>query len=570
LSVDIEITAMDSFAVDYNVHTVTLNTKNPTIGKRFKSEYGLPAIVDDIEVKTNSFYSLTLVPQSRTVVSDQECRYNHNSGGDFTIFPSANFDLHYLNGSLAFYHGQAIKNLMETEYRLFRGVFHFNVSSKLDLFAFPCEGHSVIWDRRYGNAIDPTRNNCYALYATDVNTTDPYILVHSSLMRSYGYAPPFLSEGFANYFSLAIHHMKKIKKSGKMISLGDLLRPRGYLSADPAVADASAATFVRYLIDLYSAGTFKELYAAADDLNLKTKIETTYSKSLETLEREWQNYIDTLAIPSQFYIEFGGRAQQMQNYPLALEYRQAAYELSRTHEDSLLRLEQLADAFFLSGDYFNAASSQKRLAEMDPKNRQHLLGLAGYRMMNGDYELALKNLNAAATFDPKDEVLKFNFGLNALYRGDSSEAGEIWGEIVHASPSGQLQGEPRVMLGLLLRQSENLAEKQEAQNLFTIAVALFNQQVQIDPSVPNPYLWTGIALLGLDDAENAYDQLKQALFLESRPFYTGMINLWLGKAADLRGKRELARNHYSLVMSGASAAYHRDEAAQYLEQSYHQ
>jgi hypothetical protein len=88
--------------------------------------------------------------------------------------------------------------------------------------------------------------------------------------------------------------------------------------------------------------------------------------------------------------------------------------------------------------------------------------------------------------------------------------------------------------------------------------------------VPNPYLWTGIALVGLDDADNAYDQLNQALFLESRPFYKGMINLWLGKAADLRGKRDLARVHFSDVISGASAAYHQEEALKFIDSGFHQ
>jgi hypothetical protein len=58
------------------------------------------------------------------------------------------------------------------------------------------------------------------------------------------------------------------------------------------------------------------------------------------------------------------------------------------------------------------------------------------------------------------------------------------------------------------------------------------------------------------------------LFLESRPFYIGMINLWLGKAADLRNKRELARKHFSEVMAVPSAAYHQDEAQKYLDSPY--
>jgi len=120
----------------------------------------------------------------------------------------------------------------------------------------------------------------------------------------------------------------------------------------------------------------------------------------------------------------------------------------------------------------------------------------------------------------------------------------------------------------LIRHSEKPEDKDKARDLLTVAMALFNQQMEVDPAVPNPYMWTGIALVGLSDGDNAYDQLSHALFLENRPFYLGMINLWLGKAADLRGKRDLAKTHYSDVLAGSSAAYHQDEAHKYLENPY--
>jgi tetratricopeptide (TPR) repeat protein len=569
-SADIEIVDIDSITVSFNVHIVTLSGTNNTIAKRFKCEYELPAIIDDIEVKKNSFYSITLVPKERTNFPDRICGYNHNSGSEFSIYPSANFDLHHLRNSLASFHAVAIKNLIEGEYRLFRGLFHFNVTSKQDLFAFPCEAPSVIWDKRFGTAFDPARNNCYTLYATGLNTTDPFVMIHSAVLRSYGYAPPFLSEGFANYFSLAIHNMKKIKKAGRHLPLADLLNTKTYLNSDATMADVSSATFVRYLIDTYSADVFKKLYAAADDLNIKAKIESTYSKSIAALEREWLNYVDTLTIPVPLYSEFAARAEQMLNFPLALEYRQVALSLATTKTDSLIKLEQLVLAYFFNGDYFNAAASQKLLHKMSSKNESHLIGLAGYDMMNGEYDEALKNLKAARAGDSADAVLRFNLGLNYLCQGDTAGAQREWNNLVHDASVGQLNGESRIMLGLVLRNSGNLADKQQAQDLFTIGIALFNQQMQADPSIPNPYMWTGIALLGLNDADNSYDQLTQALFLESRPFYRGMINLWLGKAADLRGKRDLARKHYADVIAGAAAAYHHEEALKYLENGYHQ
>jgi len=569
-SLDLEITGLDTTAVEFNVHILTLNSTGSTLAKRFKIEYGLPAIINDIEVKKGALYTLTLVPQAPVEIPDRECPYNHNAGSDFTIFPSANFDFHFLRSSLASYHAAALKNLFETDYRLFRSIFHFSLTGKQSLFLLPCESHSIIWDKRFGTALDPIRSNCYTLYASDINTSDPFVLIHGAILRSYGYAPPFLSEGLANYLSLAIHTMKKIKKSGGLIHLNDLVNTKTYLSSDPAVADASAATFVHYLVDQYSASLFLELYQDSDDLNLISKIEAAYSKPLSELEKEWLNYVDTMTIPGQVYSQFADRAQQMLNYPLSLEYRQAGCELAKTHADSLQRIEQLAVAYFLNGDYFNASKAMGIVSQIDSVSQGHLLSLAGYQMMNGDYEFAFENLLVAREIDSANEVLKFNLALNWLLRGDTASAEQIWNELIHSVSGGGLPGESRTMLGQILRRSQNAAEKQQAQDYFTVAMAIFNQQTQADPSLPNPYMWSGMALVGLGDGDNAYDQLNQALFLESRPFYIGMINLWLGKAADLRNKRELARDHFSKVIAMPTAAYHQDEAQKYLDKRFTQ
>jgi tetratricopeptide (TPR) repeat protein len=157
-----------------------------------------------------------------------------------------------------------------------------------------------------------------------------------------------------------------------------------------------------------------------------------------------------------------------------------------------------------------------------------------------------------------------------LERGDSVKAQDILEKYINSARGVEIQGEARTLLGFILRKSKNAEIKLQAQNHFTLAIAYFNQQIEQNPAVPSPYMWTGIALLGMNDAENAYEQLNQALFLESRPFYIGMINLWLGKASDARNKRDLAVEFYSEVMAIESASYHQKEARQYLETPYHQ
>jgi hypothetical protein len=81
-------------------------------------------------------------------------------------------------------------------------------------------------------------------------------------------------------------------------------------------------------------------------------------------------------------------------------------------------------------------------------------------------------------------------------------------------------------------------------------------------------MWLGICYLGMGDTGSAQDYLTTALFLETRPFYQGMIELWLGKVADVRGEHDVAREHYGRVMSLPAAIYHQDEARELIKTPY--
>ena len=66
--------------------------------------------------------------------------------------------------------------------------------------------------------------------------------------------------------------------------------------------------------------------------------------------------------------------------------------------------------------------------------------------------------------------------------------------------------------------------------------------------------------LGAGELGVAQGYLETAAFLDNRPFYFGMTNLWLGKLFDSRGNHQKAQEYYSEVLTGASAAYHQKEA----------
>ena len=340
ISVDLELTKVDSAGVEYNVHLVTLGPQAKTLAKRFKSPYELPGIIGGIEVKKDVFHSIAIVPLIQTELNLRQCSYNHNSPDDFSITPSANLDLHHLPQSLADYHAVSIKSLLEAEFRQFRDFFHFRLAGKQDLYLFPCQGYSTMWEKRFGTSFDPTRSNVYALYAAGINTADPFLLIHGAVLRSYGYAPLFLTEGFANYFSLAIFTMKQAIAGKTKLPLSDMLNTKSYLKADPLIADATSATFVRFLIDQYTFDKFMLLYENANDGNLEQLIGNIYEMSVSSLEEYWINYVDTVSIDDRQYGQFAQRAEQMFNYSLMLDYSKKVAEGAVSKTDSFYRFGQ--------------------------------------------------------------------------------------------------------------------------------------------------------------------------------------------------------------------------------------
>ena len=77
-------------------------------------------------------------------------------------------------------------------------------------------------------------------------------------------------------------------------------------------------------------------------------------------------------------------------------------------------------------------------------------------------------------------------------------------------------------------------------------------------------------MLGKDDTSNANDQIISAIFLETRPFYQGLGYLWLGKLADLRKEREVAKEYYAKVLELPAAKYHQAEAKRLISRPYRQ
>ncbi|HKK21506.1 MAG TPA: hypothetical protein VJ983_08545, partial [candidate division Zixibacteria bacterium] len=554
-----------SARTNFTVQLVTLGPVANTYSRTFTVEYGLPATIRDIAGKQNSRYTFTVIPNAKKEIDTSICPYNHRKEGSFTFTPAAYMDIYYVSGSLGDFHFDSVRDLLDGQYRQLLAMANLTIPGKTLVYLCPCPLYSVIWDKRFGMSVDPTRNSAFAVFNRDVNTADPFIVQQTQILRNFGYSAPFLSEGFAGYYSFSVYDMKQIFKENKQIPLKNLMATHDYYTANAGVADRTVASFVKFLIDQYKIDKFLKLYTAADDLNLQSAIESTYGKSLRQLETEWKTFVDTSAISSAEFALHSGMAEEMLNYKQMLEYAKGMLRSAKTSTDSIAAYGQLKRAYFFNGDYYKATNTERVLLKGDSTNILDWMALGSYQMMNGYYDSAFASFNKAKQIDSTNQLVNFNIALYYLERNDSAKARQILVNNLSVAKGAQAQGESRVTLANLLMTSKDKSEHAKAAKMYQETISNFSKSLQINGADASLYMWIGISYLGLRDLDNALSFLHTAEFLETRPFYQGMIDLWLGKAYLTSNKKDSADTYLAKVMSVSSAAYHQREAKELLQ-----
>lgn len=569
VSVDLLVRNLDSARVELTLHAHTPPPRVDNVSKDYTIEYGLPAWSGELTGKAEQKYRVKLIPLRQFYMDQSGCSYQHQSPESFSFNPSAHLDIYFVPNSLGDYNWNNVKSIMESEYEGFRDFNRFSVPGKFYLYLCPCRIPSVIWDDRFAMMVDPSRGAMYALYSTDLNTTYPFLLHQAAIFRNYGYAPAFLSEGFANYSSFTTYGMRKLLRDGRTIPLDSLLDTQAYMSADPEVADLMSGSFVRFLIDRYGLEQFVHLYQQTHDLNLRRQLTLVYGQSIDEMEAEWLEAVASSPISLQSMRYFASQAEAMFDYDKMREYSQLLVSHCQSSQDSLRALPMLARACFFFGDYQKAASETRVLIALGDTAAIRWMSLGTYQMMAGDLVAADSALRRAEALAPDNDMVRFNRARWLQQEGDRDSAEAILERLVLKPSSGQAGLEAKALWGHLLLTSDRPAAKDLAVQQFSEVVALVEQASRGNQPVSGvQHLWAGVALLGLDEPDEAIAALRVGELLETRPFYRGMIQLWMGRAADLSGDRELARVCYNHVINNLSAAYYKAEAKKHLETPY--
>lgn len=565
-SLDLRVEKADSQAVEFTAHLVTYGSNPYNFANRFKIEYGLPARIENIPGKGNSFYQILLSPRKITDDVGISCQFDPDLSGQFNVDPTNNFDIYYIKYSLADYHWNNIKNYLEAEFTRFREAFELAAPGKMNLYLCPCPVPTVHWDKRFGYMIDPGRSNIYTIYTHEYKSVDALLPNMLRLMRLWGYAPPFLIEGLAGYFEFSGYEMKKLRRDGKIPSVKNMLTASSYYQTEPKTAETVAASFVKFLTDTQGPAKIKQWYQAVDDLNIYREFETIYGQPLDSLEQHWLEYIDTLTLERRLFDFYASRAGSLYRTDQQINYLEEMSRLDRTIRDSLETWSKLAPVYYQNGNYYQAEKGYRILLTHDPKQTAfYYLVLGNLQLIDGNYGVAYRLFDSALIHDSAMTSVRLPQARILALRGDTLKAIQMVEDNLGSEKSPAARIEYLLFLGKLRGTRGANFDSTASQEFYTDAVAWATELASKSPDDPTNKLRLGLAYFGLKEWDKARELLELANFIDNRPYYQCEALLALGNLYDLKKEYETARDHYRKVLALPAAVFQREQAQQNME-----
>jgi len=567
MMLDIDMEAVDSQSVTFNIHLVTVGSNPYNAAKRFRIEYNLPARMENIPGKNGSLYQLLISPREIVNVDSPPCEFEPY-GGKFKMDPSANFDLYYVDGALADFHWNNIKNYLEADHTRFRKALGINTPGKISFYLSPCASGTVAWDKRFGYGIDPGRSTVHTIYNHDFTSVDVILPNMLILYRLYGYAPPFMVEGLAGYFDYVAYRVKKLDKESGLLSIKELLTTSGYKKADPVAAEICASSFTKYLTDNYGIGKYMDWYERADDLTIPAALEEVFGKPLDSLEAGWKQFVDTVQLERRLFDHYASRANALYQTDLQIEYMKKMAEYDMTRADSVDSWKKLSVVYYQYGHYYDAVDGYRRLIAIDSSLPLYWQVLGNLDMINGEYDKAWGCFDTVLSLDTTYATAGLLQAKITAIRGDTAKAIEMAEKFYATEQNISGKIEFMLFLGEMYGTPGGNYDSATADGYYTDALVWSQEMIPKVQNDPIYNLRAGLAYLGLGQYDEAIQFLGLVEFTEMRAYYQGLIKMSLGKAHDLMGDRETAVDYYRAALSVPLAAFHRDLCEKYIQEPF--
>ncbi len=552
--------------------TVSLSTFGPNPFAKsalYTMELGLPAMVRGVPGKAGAEFRLLLTPLAYTNDFDSTCEYSPYDSTSFKSDPSANFDLYFTPGSLGDAHWNNIKLLLEQEYRKFLKDFDISVAGKEFIYLYPCAASSVPWDKRYGYSIDPSRQVISTVYSHEFISVSPILCNQTKLLRVWGYAPPFLTEGIASYYSFPDYECLVALKNDGLIPLDSLVNTKRYYEASFPLAGAEAGSFCRYLSDTKGISSFRALYERSDDLTIQKAFADVYGKSLNELEGDWIAYLRSLKPRREQFEDRALLEGGLNHVTLKRDILETLLARDTTAADTIRTLTLLAPVYSELGEYRNALVAFQRLLQLTRKGAaartNHLQRIADLQLSLGEFDKAKSTLHELTVADSAMlPVALYQRGRIELLLADTSAARATFDSALKVNQDPSAEAEISLRLGFIRSAPGKYADKLVAVSHFGAARDAANLQLQRFPNSSLDRLRLGLALMGLGEYADAKTNLEEAYFLEFRAQFRGRMLLALGNLSDITGDRKKAREYYQQATKADRSTPTATEATAWL------
>jgi tetratricopeptide (TPR) repeat protein len=566
LGIDVE--EADSISASFTVHLAAIGFNPFSLAKRFRVEFNLPARIENIPGKSGSLYQILITPRRAKTVDTSICQYGPGSAEEFTIMPSPNFDFYLIKNSLADFYWNNIKSYLETDYTRFRDALGLSTTSKINYYLLPCATPQVCWDKRFGYFINSGKSCLYSIFGHGQNSVDAMLPNILRLWQLWGYAPPFLVEGLAGYFDFMTYDAKKIRKENGLPDIKKLLTSAGYMNSEPHPAEVVASTFIKFLADSYGIEKIRKLYEQSDDLTIGGNIQEIFGSPIDTLQKEWLNYIDTLTFNRRLFDLYAARAGAMFNFDRQIEYYEQMSKYDQSRADSIDTWGKLAMIYYQNGRYYKAEEGFRRLRKLDPVTIVNLQILGNLALIDGRYDDAWKLFDSVLAADSTYASARLQQAKILAIKGDSTGAIKLADDNYGSEKLEAGKIEFLLFMGKIHGTRGKLYDSALAEQEYSDALSYSNAMISRAPDEHAFKLRAGLALLGLKEYDRAEQFLELALFVEQRSFYQGEILLALGNLYDLKKDHDKAIKYYQEAISGPIGVYQRQLCMKYIGEPY--
>ncbi|HEX7402295.1 MAG TPA: tetratricopeptide repeat protein [candidate division Zixibacteria bacterium] len=556
---------VDSESVVLNMILITLPPQPQTILKEVLAQDNVPFLLGEVDVKSGRVFQVYLTPRM-VDLPPPECDLDTRMKDEeeWDELPSSHFFYRYILKSLADLQWSTIKGHTEAEYKRFRETFGFTqpAMDRMEYYLLPCHVNEIAWDQRFNMGLDPTKNKIYTIYTLFEKSLDSPGIGFLLFYRLWGYAPPMLTEGIGNYFSLSHYYTKKLIASKKWVPLSQLELTRNYRNLPPEVAFWEAGSFVRFLVKSYNLDKFKHLYQKATDLTLDQVIQEVYQKNLSVLEKEWLSYLKTQQDSISDFYYLAGMKTTNGHLDDAIElYRDM---LGLYGKDNAGILRSLAYVNYLKGDYDQAEKYYMQVLSADTLNLEYMQNLGNIAGIQGDYDKAKRYYLREISLDSTYVDARIKLAEVQTITGDLLLAKDNLVKIETSKMGSQYLVEIYSNLGTIYRK---LGEAELAQTNFDKTLFYGRRFVVEFPDSPVSYLKLGEAFFNKGELDSAINFYKIAEFLENKPFYRGKILLAMGKAYQQKKEEAKAQEYLQEVSNIPSGYEEKKEAQKFLIQN---